>query len=126
VGRNAERVQERLLAVLAERASDIEWETEYRVGGTPVDVGGVTQAGELCVVELEWRRADPADNAAKVFRHPTETVDGKEVQVFQIFTRYYELADGGLSSKRKNAEFVGETAAGSLGGLSYTAVSLDV
>ena len=126
MGRNAERVQECLLAVLAERIPDIEWETEYRVGGTPVDVGGVTEAGELCVVELEWRRADPADNAAKIFRHAIETVDGNGVQVFQIFTRYYELADGGLSSKRKNAEFVGETAAGSLGGLSYTAVSLDV
>jgi hypothetical protein len=46
--------------------------------------------------------------------------------VFQLFTRYYELADSSLSSRRKDAEFVGEAAAGSLGGLSYTAFSLDV
>ena len=84
MGRNAERVQEYLLAVLAERIPDAEWETEYRVGGTPVDVGGVTEAGELCVVELEWRRADPADNAAKIFRHATETVDGGRVGCFSF------------------------------------------
>ncbi|MFW5984291.1 MAG: hypothetical protein ACOCRA_03750 [Halobacteria archaeon] len=124
MGENAERVQERLAAGLAERIPDAEWVTEYGVGGTPVDIGGTTGVGELYLVELEWRRADPADNAAKIFRHATKTME-RQTYVFQVFTRYYELADGGVSSKRKNAEFVGETAAETLEGLSYTAVSLD-
>lgn len=126
VGQNAERVQERLAACLAERIPDRIWETEYRVGGTPVDVAGTTDSDGLYLVELEWRRADPADNTAKIFRHATDTIDGRDVHVFQLFTRYYGLADGGVSSKRKNAEFVGRTAADSLDGLSYTAVSLDI
>jgi hypothetical protein len=126
VGRNAERVQERLATVLGERIPDAEWETEYGVGGTPVDIGGATETGGLYLIELEWRRADPADNAAKIFRHASETVGGRDVYLFQLFTRYYELSDGGVSSKRKNAEFVGKTAAQTVDGLRYAAVSLDV
>ena len=125
MGRNAERVQNRLVATLEERIPDVEWKREYGVGGTPVDIAGVTETDELYIIELEWRRADPADNAAKVFRHATETIE-RRTRVFQIFTGYYKLADDGVSSKQKNAEFVGRTAADSLESLSYRSVSLGI
>jgi len=104
----------------------IPWETEYRIGGTPVDLGGA--AGErLVLVELEWRRADPADNAAKLCRHVAEgRIDADAVVVFQLFTRYYDLASGGVSSKRKNAEFVGRTAADVFDHVTYHPVEFGV
>ena len=125
MGENAERVQTYLSERLSESVPEADWETEYRVGSTPVDVAGKTE-DELALVELEWRRADPADNAAKLFRHASsESDDVGDVRVFQVFTRYYELSDGGVSSKRKNAEFVGATAAESLDGFEYAALTLD-
>ncbi|MDY7081800.1 MAG: hypothetical protein SXQ77_05190, partial [Halobacteria archaeon] len=68
-----------------------DWRTEYYVGGTrtPVDVAGVGE--RLILIELEWRRADPADNTAKIFRHLSETQNQKRVEFFQLFTRYYQL-----------------------------------
>lgn len=131
MGENAERAQTYLAEGLSERVPEVDWETEYGVGGTPVDVGGRTEDG-LVLVELEWRRADPADNAAKLFRHAsasasdTREVEREDVRVYQVFTRYYELARGGVSSKRKNAEFVGEVAAESLDGFEYAALTLDI
>ncbi|MCU4751936.1 hypothetical protein OB919_08060 [Halobacteria archaeon AArc-curdl1] len=102
------------------------WETEYRIVETPVDVGGVADDSYI-LVELEWRRADPADNAAKIFRHLSKSraVEGT-VTVVQLFTDYYDLASGGVSSKRKNAEFVGEVAAESLGRMSYHPLDFDI
>ena len=128
MGENAECVQTYLAEGLSESVLDADWETEYRVGNTPVDVAGRSEE-ELALVELEWRRADPADNTAKLFRHASgergEEGDVRDVRVFQVFTRYYELSDGGVSSKRKNAEFVGETAAESLDRFEYAALTLD-
>lgn len=95
------------------------WETEHRVAGTPVDVAG-TLDGRLVLVELEWRRADPADNTAKLFRHLSEgTIDADRVTVCQVFTAYYDLTSDGVSSKRENAEFVGRVAARTFARLSY-------
>jgi hypothetical protein len=76
----------------------------------------------LVAVELEWRRADPADNTAKLFRHIHEGSIDRRVTVCQVFTGYYDLASGGVSSKRKNAEFVGRIAARTLSDLAYHAV----
>jgi hypothetical protein len=53
---------------LAKRRPAFDWETEYHIAGTPVDVGGASPT-HLVVIELEWRRADPADNTAPLFRH---------------------------------------------------------
>ena len=126
MGENAERAQTHLAERLSERVPEADWEMEMRVGNTPVDVAGKTGDG-LALVELEWRRADPADNTAKIFRHASgERGDVGDVCVFQVFTRYYELSDGGVSSKRKNAEFVGETAAESLDGFAYTPLTLGI
>jgi len=124
VGENAERVQERLRDRLSESVPDADWEMERRVGRTPVDVAGKIE-DRLALVELEWRRADPADNTAKIFRHASgESDDVGDVCVFQVFTRYYQLSDDGVSSKRKNAEFVGDVAAESLDGFEYAALTL--
>ena len=131
----ATRVQRRLRETLAERHPGFHWTTEYRVGSTPVDVAGEGGAsgedgdgngnGELVLVELEWRRADPADNTAKLFRHlASETLDAETVHVRQLFTTYYDLASGGVSSKRKNAEFVGERVADAFEHVDYTALTL--
>jgi hypothetical protein len=125
VGENAERVQTHLAERLSERIPDADWETEYRVENTPVDVAGNLE-DKFVLVELEWRRADPADNAAKIFRHASNRDEEGDVRVFQVFTRYYELSDGGVSSKRKNAEFVGEAAAESLDGFCYAALTLGI
>lgn len=124
MGAFAAAVNERLRERLVSLAPDFEWETERYVAGTPVDVVG-TRDGEVVCVELEWRRADPADNTAKLFRHLVEgTLDAERVRVYQVFTGYYDLASGGVSSKRKNAEFVGRVAADSIPELTYDAVEL--
>ncbi|WP_245778627.1 hypothetical protein [Halomicrobium zhouii] len=111
---------------LAVRHPELEWETEYHIAGTPVDVAGTTDS-HLYLLELEWRRADPADNAAKLFRHlDEETVEGTTVVLFQIFTEYYQLARGGVSSKRKNAEFVGRIATETIDQLTYRPVEFEL
>jgi len=124
VGEFATRVQRDLCERLAAASPAYDWETEVHVGNTPVDVVG-RDSRTVVLVELEWRRADPADNAAKLFRHLSAgTLDADRIVVCQLFTEYYDLATGGVSAKRKNAEFVGRVAAEALGGLTYRAVDL--
>jgi hypothetical protein len=124
VGEHAAAVQGRLRDALAAARPDREWGVEYRVAGTPVDVAGVGDDG-LALVELEWRRADPADNAAKLFRHlAAGEFDAADVVVCQAFTGYYDLASGGVSAKRENAEFVGGVAARTYDRFSYHPVEL--
>jgi hypothetical protein len=126
VGRFADAVNDHLREGLAERCPRFEWHREYRIAGTPVDVAGVSP-DHVVAVELEWRRADPADNTAKLFRHLSEgALDGERVSAFQVFTGYYDLASGGVSSKRANAEFVGRVAADALTGFEYHAVEFEM
>lgn len=126
MGEFATAVQDHLRSELASRCLSLDWQTEYRIQGTPVDVAGVG-GNSLSLVELEWRRADPADNTAKLFRHlDSGSIDHRHVHVFQVFTKYYDLARGGHSSKRENAEFVGHTAATVSDRLSYHPLDLDI
>lgn len=132
MGEHARRIQKRLAEGLSAARPDAEWTVEHRVGGTPVDVVGST-ADRFVLVELEWRRADPADNAAKLFRHLAEESDAlegtdgrRDAVVVQVFTEYYDLVSGGVSSKRKNATFVGDAAAEYLDRVSYRAVDLAI
>jgi hypothetical protein len=125
VGEFATRVQERLREHLAAARPEYDWTTERPIAATPVDIAG--ENGALVVVELEWRRADPAANTAKLFRHlSTGTIDTDRVAVVQLFTGYYDLADGGVSSKRHDAEFVGSVAAETVDGLTYDPLPLDI
>jgi hypothetical protein len=134
MGAFARAVQSHLRDALADAHSDLDWETEYRIAGTPVDLAGRSSTGvagaspeHLALVELEWRRADPADNAAKLFRHLAEgTVNADRATVCQVFSGYYDLADGGVSAKRLNAEFVGRSVADVLDDLTYRALDLDL
>ncbi|MFB6244686.1 MAG: hypothetical protein ABEH80_11345 [Halobaculum sp.] len=122
----ATEVQQTLRDLLARHQSQFDWETEFSVAATPVDVGG-RHAETTVIVELEWRRADPADNTAKLFRHLHEgTLDAETVLVVQLFTERYDLQSGGVSSKRKNAEFVGRRAADSDPRVHYEAVDLAI
>jgi hypothetical protein len=121
VGEFATAVQTRLRDALAECQPATAWETEHRIAGTPVDVAGISD-GHLAVVELEWRRADPADNAAKLFRHLDAGAVETAVTVVHVFTEYYDLARGGVSAKRENAEFVGQMAADTFDRMRYTTV----
>jgi hypothetical protein len=119
MGEFARDVQERLRDTLESDHPCFEWTTEHAVAGTPVDVFGEEDACLVCV-ELEWRRADPADNTAKLFRHLSEGIlPTASVTVCQVFTGYYDLASGSVSSKRLNAEFVGQIASETLPDLSY-------
>jgi len=122
----ARTVQERLRNRLASHYLSYEWTTEFDVGGTPVDVAGVDS--DLVLLELEWRRADPVDNTAKLFRHLADgTLDAYgRVTVVQLFTAYYDLARGGVSSKRRNAEFVGERVASSFDRVRYRGTTLPI
>jgi hypothetical protein len=126
MGEFATAVQERLRERLRERRPAYDWETEVYVAGTPVDLAG-EQSGRRVLVELEWRRADPADNTAKLFRHlASGELDSREVLVVQVFSAYYDLASGGVSSKRENAEFVGTTAAEAFDRLTYRPLDLAI
>lgn len=126
MGKFAKAVQNHLCESLAEHYPMGSWKSEFNINGTPVDIGG-TKVDQLYLIELEWRRADPADNAAKIFRHlQGDHVKAEQVVFFQIFTGYYDLSRGGVSSKRKNAELVGEMAAQTFEKLSYSSVDFDM
>ncbi|MEF8884818.1 MAG: thiolase family protein [Haloarculaceae archaeon] len=125
MGNLARRVQERFRERLAAARPGLDWTVEHRVAGTPVDVAGL--GNSVVLVELEWRRADPADNTAKLFRHLAEgQFDADRVVVAQVFTGYYDLARGGVSTKRENAEFVGRVAADTFDCFSYAPVDLAI
>ena len=106
MGAFADDAAERLRDAPAGRVESHTWTTGRYVGRTPVDVAGDRQP--LLLVELEWLRADSANNAVKLFCHLAEGGLDGDIRLFQAFTRYYDLQSGGVSSKRKNAEFVGE------------------
>ncbi|MFP9061981.1 hypothetical protein ACLI4R_15825 [Natrialbaceae archaeon A-chndr2] len=125
MGELASGFQSYLCDQLSESYPSLDWKTEHRIAGTPVDIAGVGD-GTLFLIELEWRRADPADNSAKLFRHlTTGEIDQNHVTVVQIFTGYYNLASGEVSSKRKNSEFIGHIAEDIIDALSYHSVDFD-
>jgi hypothetical protein len=124
VGAFADDAAGRLRNALADRLESHAWTTEFYVGRTPVDVAG--EGRPLLLVELEWRRADPANNTVKLFRHlPEGGLDG-QVRLVQLFTRYYDLQSDGVSSKRENAAFVGERVAATVDGVAYVPLTLDI
>jgi hypothetical protein len=132
VGEFARTVQTAVRDGLAAAASGFEWYEEYDVGGTPVDVVGVPADGDgehaLVAVELEVRRADPANNTVTLLR----ALDGgaldrcDRVVVCQVFSAYYDLVDGGVSTKRENAAFVGRLAERADDRVAFHAVDLPV
>lgn len=130
MGSDAERMASKLEAAMAARKPSLTWTTERYVGGTPVDVASEGNregpGDQVVLVELEWRRADPANNTVKLFRHLDEGTFAGDVRVFQLFTRYYDLQSGGVSSKRENAAFVGDRVAKTFDEVTYEAVTLDV
>jgi hypothetical protein len=126
MGELADEVVHRLKEHLAQFCSSYAWETEYHIAQTPVDIAGI-DGDRYVLIELEWRRADPADNAAKVFRHlSTRKIPADQVRILQLFTNHYDLVSGGVSSKRKNAEFVGETAAELLEHITYHPINFEI
>lgn len=125
MGELATEFQSYLCNQLSESYPSLDWKTEHHIAGTPIDIAGVGDE-VLLLIELEWRRADPADNSAKLFRHlTTGQVEQNHVTVVQVFTGYYDLATGGVSSKRKNAEFIGHIAEDAIDSLSYYSVDFD-
>ncbi|MFA9504019.1 hypothetical protein ACERIM_14750 [Natrinema sp. H-ect1] len=125
MGELARETQGRLRDALVARHPALEWQVEHRLAGTPVDIAGIGD-DRLVLLELEWRRADPADNAAKLFRHlEAGLLDAFDaITVCHCFTEYYDLASGGVSSKRKNAEFVGRIASRAVDRFAYHPVEL--
>lgn len=129
MGEFAEAVRDRLRNALAKRRPSLDWETEHRIRRTPVDVVGTDEKTDRFVaVELEWRRADPVNNTAKLFYYADEgeMSEYSEVVICQLFSGYYDLASGGVSSKREVAEFVGETAAESVERVAYHPLRLPI
>jgi len=124
VGELARQIQERLRDRLAAARPEHDWRLEHGIAGTQVDIAGV--GSPVVLVELEWRRADPVDNTAKLFRHLAEGRLPDRVVVAQVFTAKYDLVSGGVSSRRRNAEFVGRVAADTFERLSYHPVDLAV
>jgi hypothetical protein len=124
VGEFADDVADHLRDSLADRLDSHAWATEHYIGRTPVDVVG--EGDPLLLVELEWRRADPSNNTVKLFRHLVEGDFGGEVHLVQLFTRYYDLQSGGVSSKRENAEFVGEHIPMTVDDVVYTPLTLAI
>ncbi|WP_435360217.1 hypothetical protein [Haloarchaeobius sp. DFWS5] len=113
MGEFARAIQETLRDELRAARPTYDWSVEFPVNGTPVDVGGESETSDTLVAcEVEIRRADPANNTVKLFRSLSEGVldDYDRIVVCQAFTAYYDLASGGVSTKRENAEFVGHLA----------------
>jgi hypothetical protein len=128
VGEFADDVHETLRDALAARDASRDWQTELYVRRTPVDVAGISPTTEapLVLVEVEMRRADPANNPVKLARCASDGGFDRPVRLVQVFSDYYDLAGGGVSSKRENAEFVGRLAATELDSFDYEAADLDV
>jgi hypothetical protein len=143
VGEFADDLHAALRDALAARDDTRDWQTEWYAGRTPVDVAGVPDAAPpadggggplstagtdapLLLVEVEVRRADPANNAVKLARHASEGAFDRPVRLAHVFTDYYALDSGGVSSKRANAAFVGDLAADALDAFAYEALSLPV
>lgn len=126
MGDFADDVHRELRDALATRLPGREWQTEWYVERTPVDVASppdaVTEPAVL--VEVEMRRADPANNPVKLARYTDEGAFDAPVHLVQVFSGYYDLATGGVSSKRENAEFVGRLATDTLDDFTYDAVDL--
>ncbi|WP_227352920.1 hypothetical protein [Haladaptatus salinisoli] len=124
MGEFAEAARDRIRDTLAERLPRFAWGTEHRIRRTPVDVAGRTD-DRFVAVELEWRRADPVNNTAKLFYYVDEgeLAEYEQITVFQAFTGYYNLDGGGISSKREVAEFVGNVAAESFERVSFHPVT---
>jgi hypothetical protein len=119
VGEFARTVQTAIRDGLAATTEWFEWHEEYAVGSTPVDVVGVPRGASagaservLVAVELEVRRADPANNTVTLLRAlDAGGLDWYDrVVVCQVFSAYYDLVSGGVSTKRENAAFVGRLA----------------
>lgn len=121
----ARRVTDEFRRVLAGLLPDHEWQVEHAIGDTRVDLAGIGEPWVL--VELEWRRADPVNNTVSLLRSlgPAGPVAERAV-VAQVFTRYYDLADGGTSTRRRNAEYAGRLADEGVTGVRYLPVTLDV
>ncbi|WP_115863199.1 HAD family hydrolase [Halorussus litoreus] len=132
MGEFADAVRDRLRDGLTERCPSLDWTTEQRIRRTPVDVVATdpdeSVANRFVAVEVEWRRADPANNTAKLFYYADEgdLNDYDDVVVCQLFSGYYDLASGDVSSKRAVAEFVGETAAESVERVAFHSLRLPV
>lgn len=124
MGSHADRVADALREALRERRPDREWTTERYVGRTPVDVAG--EGEPLALVELEWRRADPVNNTVKLFRRLAADATERPAVVVQLFTGYYALADGGVSSKQRNAVFAGERLAQTVDAVDYEPLRLGI
>jgi len=127
VGAFADDLHAALRDALASRDTSRDWQTEWYVRRTPVDVAGVPgdAAAPVVLVEVEVRRADPANNPVKLARYADAGDFDRPVRLAHVFTDYYDLADG-VSSKRENAEFVGDLVAESLDDFRYDALSLPV
>lgn len=122
MGESAKHIQHELVDQLKRSHNEFDWRVEQKFAGTPVDIHGETDQRSI-IIELEWRRADPADNTAKLFRHLEEgSLGSSNILVLQLFTEYYDLSRGGVSSKRKNAEFIGQKAAEASDRFEYSAV----
>ena len=123
MGEFAEAIQEYLHESLSEKHPSIDWHTEYDIGSSPVDLAGEA-LNRIYLIELEWRRADPADNAAKIFPYlDINAIEATRVTVLQVFTQFYNLKRGGVKSKQKNAEFVDSVAADAYEEFSYTVIT---
>lgn len=126
MGEFTDAVHAHLRDALAAHHPHREWTTEWYVRRTPVDVAGIPESADepLVLVEVEMRRADPANNPVKLSRHAAEGAFDASVTLVQLFSDYYALANGTASSKRENAEFVGELAGDALADFDYHAADL--
>ncbi|WP_232686976.1 hypothetical protein [Halobacterium zhouii] len=125
MGEFTDDVHAALRDALASHDTARDWRTEWYADRTPVDVAGVPgDDSPLVFVEVEMRRADPANNPVKLARHAADGEFDAPVLLVQVFSGYYDLDSGGVSSKRENATFVGCLAEESVDGFDYHAVDL--
>lgn len=117
---------DKILNCLKESIPYIKWESQISPSfwHGRFDLFGQYE-NQIYIIELEFKRQDPAINVIKVFRAVDEnkrSLKGKEIFFIHVFSECYSSK----GAKRKNAEFTGEKMSMAFRNLEYVSIDFNL